>query len=128
MSKWKWNDVELDIDMEDYEFLTKYEEAFRKMGVKEAQLQKVGKNAAMIKEYCEMFYELFDNIFGLGTGQKLFSGKKNARICEECYDSFIKCCISCNMAANKCRSDMLNRYKPNREQRRITDRYYNPRK
>ena len=35
MSQWKWNDVELEIDMEDYDFLKKYEDAFRHMEVTE---------------------------------------------------------------------------------------------
>ena len=34
MSLWKWNDVELEIDMEDYDFLQKYEKAFDVMGLK----------------------------------------------------------------------------------------------
>lgn len=126
MSKWKWNNIELEIDMEDYEFLIKYENAFHKMGIKEKELSKVGKNAEMIKSYCDMFYELFDDIFGLGTGQKLFDGKRNARICEECYGSFIKACVDCNMNANKRRSDLLRLYQPNREQRR--KQYYRSRK
>ena len=31
MSFWKWNDVELEVDMEDVEFQEKYENAFNKM-------------------------------------------------------------------------------------------------
>ena len=28
MSQWKWNDVELEIDMDDVEFLERYEKVF----------------------------------------------------------------------------------------------------
>ena len=34
MSLWKWNDVELEVDMEDVDFLEKYEMAFQKMELK----------------------------------------------------------------------------------------------
>ena len=32
MSLWKWNDVELEVDMGDVEFQEKYEKAFNKCG------------------------------------------------------------------------------------------------
>lgn len=114
MSLWKWNDVELEIDMEDYDFLQKYENAFDSMGKKEKELQKVGKQAVIIKEYCEMFYRLFDDIFGPGTGDKLFDGKKNARICEECYEDFLAECNKSAVEANKRRNAIAKKFKPNR--------------
>lgn len=118
MSLWKWNDVELEIDMEDYDFLQKYEQAFASLEKKEAELQKVGKQAVIIKEYCDMFYQLFDDIFGPDTGEKLFGGKKNARICEECYSDFITECNKRVAETNKRRNAMVNKFKPNRAQRR----------
>ena len=48
MSQWKWNDVELEIDMEDYDFLKKYEDAFRHMEVTEKELQKVGNTSEIL--------------------------------------------------------------------------------
>lgn len=118
MSLWKWNDVELEIDMEDADFLEKYEKAFDVMGIQEEKLQKTGSQSTIVKEYCNMFYRLFDDIFGEGTGDKLFEGKRNTRICEECYDSFIVECKRCVQDANKRRTSMLNKYSPNRAQRR----------
>lgn len=118
MSLWKWNDVELEIDMEDYDFLQKYEMAFAAMEIQEKELQKVGKQAVIVKEYCDMFYKLFDDIFGPGTGEKLFDGKKNARICEECYSDFIAECQKGTIEANKRKNAMMNKFKPNRAQRR----------
>ena len=118
MSLWKWNDVELEIDMEDYDFLQKYEKAFASLEKKEVELQKVGKQAVIIKEYCDMFCQLFDDIFGPDTGEKLFGGKKNARICEECYSDFIAECEKQTKEANKRRNAIMNKFKPNREQRR----------
>lgn len=120
MSLWKWNDVELEVDMEDADFLEKYEKAFDAMGLQEEKLQKTGVQSAIVKEYCNMFYRLFDDIFGEGTGERLFSGKHNVRICEECYDAFIAECRDQVQSVNKRRSVMLNKYKPNRIQRRTS--------
>ena len=118
MSLWKWNDVELEIDMEDYDFLQKYEKAFDVMGVKEEELKKTGTRSGIVKEYCDMFYRLFDDIFGDGTGEKLFLGERNVRICEECYTDFIAECQKCVLEANKRKNAMMSKFKPNRAQRR----------
>lgn len=117
MSSWKWNDVELEIDMEDYDFLEKYERAFEAMKVSEAKLEKTGLQSDIAREYCEMFYRLFDDIFGSGTGDKIFHGRRNIRLCEECYDSFIEECRRSVAEANKRKSAMMSKYRPNRAQR-----------
>lgn len=118
MSLWKWNDVELEIDMEDYDFLQKYERAFDAMGIKEEKLKKIGTQSEIMKEYCDMFYRLFDDIFGPGTGDKLFNGKRNVQLCEECYMDFISECQKGVLDANKRKNAMMNKFKPNRTQRR----------
>lgn len=120
MSLWKWNDVELEIDMEDYDFLQKYEKAFDALGVKEEELQKIGAQSGIVKEYCDMFYQLFDDIYGAGTGDKLFNGKRNVRLCEECYMAFIAECQKGVLEANKRKNAMMNKFKPNRAQRRAS--------
>ena len=74
MSVWKWKDVELEVDMEDIEFQEKYEVAFQHMGVSEKELQNVGNLSGFSKKYCMLFWNLFDEIFGKGTADKLFDG------------------------------------------------------
>lgn len=118
MSLWRWNDVELEIDMEDVEFLERYENAFDNMELKETELQKTGKKSAIARDYCDMFYRLFDDIFGQGTGEKLLGEKKNVRNCEECYDAFLSACQKCVIEANKRQNALENKFKPNRAQRR----------
>lgn len=120
MSLWKWNDVELEIDMEDYEFLQKYEQAFQNMGLKENTLNKIGARSEIVKEYCDMFYQLFDDIFGSGTGDKLLGEKRNVRTCEECYESFIEECKKGVAEANRRKNTMMTKFKPNRAQRRAS--------
>lgn len=120
MSLWKWNDVELEIDMEDVDFLEKYENAFDNLSIKETELQKTGKKSDIARDYCTMFYRLFDEIFEPGIGEKLMGEKMNVRNCEECYMSFIAECQKCVLDANKRQNAMVNKFKPNRAQRRAT--------
>lgn len=118
MSLWKWNNVELEVDMEDAEFLERYEAAFKKMGETEKTLQKIGSQSEIVKEFCKMFYDLFDDLFGDGTGDQLFAGKMNSRICEECYDSFLAECQKGILAAAERRNNRMNKFRPNRQQHR----------
>lgn len=111
MTVWKWNDVELEIDMEDVEFLEKYENAFEIMEEEEKQVKNIGKYSEMTRSYCDMFYHLFDNIFGEGAGNKLLGKKKNARIVDDCYESFLKCCKQEVAAANKNRASRYQKFK-----------------
>lgn len=118
MSLYTINDVELEIDMEDYDFQKKYEEAFGKMGGVEKELQKVGKKSELTRGYCQMFRNLFDDIFGPGTSEKLFGDKYNMRITDEVYEKFLSICYDQARKAETRRSKTINKYKPNRSQRR----------
>lgn len=111
MSQWKYNDVVLEVDMEDVDFQEKYENAFNRMGETEKELQKVGSLSGITREYCQMFYQLFDDIFEPGTGEKLFSGKYNIRLVDEAFDSFLNHCKKEVDAANKRRMNTVKKYK-----------------
>ena len=114
MSQWKINDLEFEVLLDDADFVERYESAFSKLEEKEKCLQKTGKASDIVRGYCKMFYELFDDIFGKGTGDKLFKGRMSASLCEEVYESFIEHCSNeaKRIAARK--QKMLNKYKPKR--------------
>lgn len=112
MSLWKWNDVELEVDLNDVEFLVKYEDAFNKLGEQEEQLKKVGKSSELAIGYCSMFYDLFDNIFGKETGEQLLGKKMNMAVCDECYESFINFCSKQASEICKNKAKKLEKYIP----------------
>ena len=118
MSLYKINDVELEIDMEDYDFQKKYEDAFEKMYEEEKVLQKVGKASEITHGYCQMFRNLFDGIFGEGTSEKLFGNKYNISLTNEVYDEFISICKEQSKKIQADMNKMTIKYKPNRAQRR----------
>ena len=110
MSLWKWNNVELEIDMEDVAFQKKYEDAFFRMEESEKALQTVGRISDFSAQYCQMFFDLFDDIFGQSTSEKLFNGKKNIRLVEECYESFLDVCTNEVKEINKRRANAVKKY------------------
>ena len=116
--KWEYNGIELEVDLQDANFAEKYEDAFQKMSDAEKKLQKDGKNSELIKNYCRMFFSLFDDLYGPGTSEKLFAGKMNAGYVDEAYSRFIDAAKRSSIEAAKRRSDFLQKYAPNRAQRR----------
>lgn len=118
MSQYEINGVNLEIDMENVDFLEKYEKAFEKMEEEEKSITKTGKQSDIARMYCKMFYHLFDNIFGEGTGQKIFGGKNNLRIIDETYDKFINICAEQTRDIQRRREKIVAKFKPNRAQRR----------
>lgn len=115
MSQWIYNDVELEVDMEDVEFQEKYEAAFSKMAASEDQLQKTGTLSGFTRGYCRLFYDLFDDIFGVGTAEKLMGKKLHVGRCEECYNSFIYFCKEQVDEMNKKRAATLKKFVPKRK-------------
>ena len=112
MSLYKLNNVEVEIDLEDADFLRRYENAFNKMQEKETELQKVGMNSQFIFNYCELFYGLFDDIFGEGKGEEIFKGKHNARLVDEVYAEFINICTDQGKEATERRNKLFAKYQP----------------
>jgi len=108
------NGVELeDLDGLDYETAQKVEKELEKtqgLGDKVVKL----KNSEGIKVICDTINEIFDNIFGEGTSEKVFNGKKNLFISMKAFEEL---CIKYHESQNAM-NDMLKKYSPNRAARR----------
>lgn len=115
---WKINGLELELDLEDADVFEKTMKVFEQMDEDGRNIDKTGKMPEFIKRYCEIYYNAFDRIFGEGTGEKIFSGKKNMRNCDEVWDSFLGFMQVAVKKANERRLQLSGKYMPNREQRR----------
>ena len=111
-------EVEVEIDMADYDFQVKYEKAFEQMQEEEKALQKTGKNSEITKGYCEMFNHLLDDILGGGVSEKLFGGKYNTLTTDRVYGEFLEICSTQVKSNNAERTKIVSKYRPNRAQRR----------
>lgn len=106
------NGIRLEIDMADVDFIERYEAAFEKMQEEEEKLPQNAKNSNIAAAYVKMFYNLFDNIFGDGTGNKVFDGKRNLNLCLEAYDRFFEICTKQVEENNKTMSKIFSKYTP----------------
>ena len=73
------NNVKLEGDLMDADFMEKFETAMVKMrdSALEAKRQSFQTAAANYRAQCEVVNTCFDEIFGAGTAVKLFGGKMN---------------------------------------------------
>lgn len=73
------NNVKLEGDLMDADFMEKFETALVKMrdSALEAKRQSFPTAAANYRAQCEVVNTCFDEIFGAGTAVKLFGGKMN---------------------------------------------------
>lgn len=73
------NNVKLEGDLMDADFMEKFETAMVKMrdSALEAKCQSFPTAAANYRAQCEVVNTCFDEIFGAGTAVKLFGGKMN---------------------------------------------------
>ena len=122
---WEFNGVVLDADFEDADFMETCEEAFRKMSEREKKLQKDGTKSGIIREYCLLFYDFFDQVYGAGTGMQLFQGRYNSRLCDECYGVFLDAIRAAAADTEKRKENMRLKYNPGSSSARQKPQYNN---
>jgi hypothetical protein len=117
-TKWEINGLTFELDLEDADTAERYEAAFDQMEVDEKQMPKDGKPSAKIRAYCKLFEDLYDRIFGEGSGKAILGDKANTRICNEVYDDFLAFVTKQKQETLDFQNSMVNKYSPNRAQRR----------
>ncbi len=111
----KIKNIEVNFDFFDADDAERFENA-AKVVVKQCE-EKKQENLSYseaIRQECIVIEDFFDKVFGEGTSQKLFEGKKNLVEHIKTFEDIVK-------AKQEKRKDLQNtfdRYMPNREQRR----------
>ena len=117
---WKINNLELEFDIFDLENSEKYEKAFEQMSAEEKAIKRDGKMSEFIRSYCDMYYHLFENLFGKETAEKLCR-RYNSNEWEQVYGSFLDYVQRQNNEAQKMRASIVNR-SANRATRRANQK------
>ena len=102
------NNVKLEGDLMDADFMEKFETAMVKMrdSALEAKRQSFPTAAANYRAQCEVVNTCFDEIFGAGTAVKLFGGKMNVMDHLKAIEKVSEWAASERKALN----DLTNRY------------------
>ena len=117
---WEINDLELEFDIFDLENSEKYEKAFEQMSAEEKSIKRDGKMSEFIRSYCDMYYHLFENLFGKETADNMCK-RYNSNEWEQIYGSFLDYIQSQNNEAQKMRASIVNR-SANRATRRANQK------
>lgn len=119
LTTWEVNGVSLEFNLSEEETAKRYENAFAIMDKTGKSTPKDGKWSEMIAAYCNTIRDLFNNLFGEESTEKIFRGVPvSITHYDEIYTSF------CDFAKNQITgvTDLLSKYIPNRQQRRTAAR------
>lgn len=116
---WVYNGHEFALDMNDLDDLRRYDAALKaqRPAFKADQTE-----ITPVIEYCEGMRRLFDTLFGKGTSEKLFCDTKKTTDYDAVYESFLDFLYAQTNEIAEHRQKMLNKYRPNRAQRRILEK------
>ena len=116
---WKYNGIELELDLGDASVAERYEDAFKRLSMNEKLVKKDVSNAEFIRQYCKLYSNLFDDLFGAGTYEKLSGGKtQNINVAHAVYESFLDFGNKQVKVVIENQNRYLGKYSPNRAQRR----------
>jgi hypothetical protein len=74
--------IELDFDFADADDLERYEKALPKTQEDLSNIKWNEQKASLsVRQFCDVIFLFFDEIFGDGTSQKMFNGKRNYQKC-----------------------------------------------
>lgn len=124
---WKINGQEFEFDLDDADVLENMMKTFEAVDEERAELSKEGATVGFIRSYCKVYYRMFDRLFGPGSGEKIFKGKHNARICEEAAEDFISFANRQVQKVNQRRNAGKKKYQPNRKNNKNYNRNGNRR-
>ena len=111
----KIRDIEVDFDFLDADDVERFEKEARRVKEEcEIKNKQEMSYSEVIREECNIIDRFFDNVFGNGIAEKLFNGKKNLNEHIKAFEDIVKEKIE----QQKGLQNTLDRYQPNREQRR----------
>lgn len=120
---WEINGISLELDLEDADVMERLENAFETMKNDESAVPKDGKASTRIRAYCAMFRNLFSNIFGSEETEKIFRKvPTNSSAYDDVYISFLEFINAQKDDIARAKSEKLERYRPNRQQKRAAVR------
>lgn len=109
--------IELDFDFADADDLEKYEKAFP-VTIKELESIKWNEENASssVRKFCDAIFKFFDEIFGKGSSEKMFNGKRNYQKCLNAFKEIMDIKKDQDAEINTS-LEYLENYSPNRVKR-----------
>lgn len=111
----KIRDIEVDFDFLDADDVERFEKEAKRVIEESSKKEKIEMSySEAIREECRIIKEFFDNVFGNGISEKIFKGKNNLADHIKAFEDIVKEKNQQQIGLQ----NTLDRYQPNREQRR----------
>lgn len=85
-----FGDYKIMIDNTDVDFLKRFEEAAQRYHLQAEQISVDGTASEMMEQFFLLFQNTFDFLFGEGTTQKMFGGKKSVGEAIKAYKAIVE--------------------------------------
>lgn len=108
--EWEINDIKLPFDFDDAETMDRYLTAMKQVQSDASTIVTEGTRADEIRSYCAVFDKMYDTIFGPGTADKIFQGRKNINLYDMTYDDFLEFVKRCRMTSQRNTNDRIQKY------------------
>jgi len=89
MSLYKFGNFEVEFDPTDVEFVEKYESAVTEYQERIAAVSKEGKASEVMMRICNIFYDVFDGLFGKGSSKKIFGKTNSVDLCVKAFKQLV---------------------------------------
>ena len=89
MSLYKFGNFEVEFDPTDVAFVENYELAVTEYQERIATVSKEGKVSEVMMRLCNVFYNVFDGLFGKGTSKKMFGKTNSVDICVKAFKQLV---------------------------------------
>ena len=119
---WTYNGQEFTLDMNDLNDLHRFDKAKEAQRSVHAKLPIGANDARELIAYCEGIRAMFDTLFGEGASEKLLGDTRKPTDYDAVFESFNDFLYAQTRDITEKRMKMLNKYKPNREQRRVFEK------
>lgn len=89
MSLYKFGNFEIEFDPTDVAFVEKYEFAVTKYQERITTVSKEGKASEVMMRICDIFYDVFDGLFGKGASKKMFGKTNSVDLCVKAFKQLV---------------------------------------
>ncbi|MBE7042452.1 MAG: hypothetical protein E7399_03045 [Ruminococcaceae bacterium] len=100
--KFQFGDCTRQIDLSDVEFVMNYEQAIEEYEQGVQALNREASPSAQLEQICQLFFAMFDKIFGENSAEEMFGTTKSVALCTKAFTVLIR---SMDKYANNLRTE-----------------------
>ena len=90
MMKYQFGELSQTIDLSDVDFVLRYEQAISEYEEGVKNLDRNTAPSAQLNQVCQLFFDLFDCLFGEESAKKMFGETKSVSLCTKAFTLLLR--------------------------------------